>query len=298
MTEKQGTEKTAGDPQDAGGQAQIPRGSGFALAPPARAFPGFWQAVLLLVISSLLQVLLIIPFAIAGLMLNPAAMAVPVLVATAVVAATGFKLTRARFGEVFPFAPVGWTVLFALLLAVAGLFVLRLDIAKILTWISPPPSWFSRFLKEMVGSPGLWGSLAAGGLAIPFAEEILYRGLILHGFVRRYGAAKAIVVSAFLFALMHGNPWQSVTAFILAVLLAWCVIRTRSLIPCIFAHMVNNSIGFMLIALKVQLPGETADAAAGIVFHPWWLNGAALLTTALGLFLLFQKFNFGVRHPK
>jgi hypothetical protein len=252
------------------------------IKPSERPFPGFWQAVLLVVIVSILQAFLSLPFVIVGLFRHPAALAIPILAATAAVVAVGFKITRATFGEVFPFAAVRWQFLCALLLVIAGLFVLRLEIAKIMNWALPPPGWFSQFMKVMIGANrNPWGGFVAGAIVIPFAEEILYRGLILYGFLKRFGARKAIALSAFLFALMHGNPWQFVPALLIAVVLAWCLVRTGSLIPCLFGHMANNAIAYILAGLKVNLPGGTG-------LHPLWFDTAALLCACLGLWLLLR----------
>ena len=247
-----------------------------------RAFPGFWQAVLLVVIVSILQVFLSLPFVVVGQFGHPAALAIPILAATFAVVAVGFKITRAEFGEVFPFAAVRWQFLLALLLVIAGLFVLRLEIAKLMNWALPPPKWFSQFMKDVIGanrSP--WGSLVAGAVIFPFAEEILYRGLIFYGFLKRYGAKKAIVFSAFLFALMHGNPWQFIPALLIALVLAWCLVKTGSLIPCLLGHMTNNAIGYILVGFKVTLPG-------GAGLHPLWLDTGAFLCACLGFWLLVR----------
>jgi membrane protease YdiL (CAAX protease family) len=54
----------------------------------------------------------------------------------------------------------------------------------------------------------------------PVAEELFFRGLVLHGYARRYGLTKAVWGSAVLFAAFHLNPWQAVLALPLGLALA------------------------------------------------------------------------------
>ena len=76
-------------------------------------------------------------------------------------------------------------------------------------------------------------------------EEFALRGIVL-GSLRRYGNMFAVVMSAFLFGLMHGNIPQFVFAFILGIGLGLCVIISDSIWPAIAAHFLNN---FMSIVL-------------------------------------------------
>lgn len=49
----------------------------------------------------------------------------------------------------------------------------------------------------------------------PLLEEILYRGIILESFLKRYSPIQSIVFSSLLFALMHLNLYQSINVFLL-----------------------------------------------------------------------------------
>ncbi|HET9642130.1 MAG TPA: CPBP family intramembrane glutamic endopeptidase [Burkholderiaceae bacterium] len=59
--------------------------------------------------------------------------------------------------------------------------------------------------------------------------ELLFRGLILQGFLRRYRPAVSLFASALLFGLAHGNVHQFLVAFPLGLANGWLVWRTRSL---------------------------------------------------------------------
>ncbi|HEV8061032.1 MAG TPA: CPBP family intramembrane glutamic endopeptidase [Gemmataceae bacterium] len=54
---------------------------------------------------------------------------------------------------------------------------------------------------------------------------------------------RAILTSSLLFAIAHANVWPSpIALFVLAICLAWMACRTQSIIPCIVAHALFNSV--------------------------------------------------------
>lgn len=100
---------------------------------------------------------------------------------------------------------------------------------------------------------GGWSTAAVillGGLLIPFAEELLFRG-IGYSALRRYGLVVAILGSAAIFGLAHGFTVVLVAAFLLGVVNAWMVERSGSIWPAVAAHAVNNTILLSLAAVLV-----------------------------------------------
>lgn len=89
---------------------------------------------------------------------------------------------------------------------------------------------------------GFW-MLIYSILAAPILEECLFRGLI-YGSLRRYGKIFAVLISAFLFGLMHGNIIQFFTALLIGGLFAW--IRETYGLPCsILMHISNNAFAIL-----------------------------------------------------
>lgn len=88
----------------------------------------------------------------------------------------------------------------------------------------------------------------------PIAEECLFRGAITKTLLRSYSPTVAILLSGLLFGVIHINPAQIVSASLLGVLFAWLYYRTRSLIPTILLHVLNNSLSvyFMLNHLEKE----------------------------------------------
>lgn len=86
-------------------------------------------------------------------------------------------------------------------------------------------------------------------LLAPFAEELFFRGLgvrVLAGF----GAWTAIAVSAVVFGLVHGLLVALPTLVLFGAGLAWLRFRSRSLWPCVAAHVGYNGLGILLLILS------------------------------------------------
>jgi len=114
----------------------------------------------------------------------------------------------------------------------------------------------------------------------PVVEEMLFRGVVLRGFLQRYARWEAILLSAILFGFAHLNLYQFVAAFILGVIAGWLYERSRSLIPCIGLHAAYNS---ALVVLEwTQSPGGSSVADSSPLLN--WL--LALAAAAIGAQML------------
>ncbi len=81
-------------------------------------------------------------------------------------------------------------------------------------------------------------------IAAPIFEELIYRGIILDGLLKRYSAFTAILVSSILFGLIHLNPWQFVAGFIFGIFAGWIYYRTRNLTLTMILHAITNLVGY------------------------------------------------------
>lgn len=82
-------------------------------------------------------------------------------------------------------------------------------------------------------------SLLATAVVPPLVEEFACRGLVL-GILRKYGDGFAVLVSAILFGLMHGNFDQMPFAFTVGLVLGYIVVKTESLWLAVAVHAANN----------------------------------------------------------
>ena len=80
----------------------------------------------------------------------------------------------------------------------------------------------------------------------PIIEEVIFRGIILNGMLKRYNPSTAIIISSLLFALIHGNLHQGINAFLLALIIGCIYYKTHSLYLTIYCHFFNNTASFIL----------------------------------------------------
>lgn len=98
---------------------------------------------------------------------------------------------------------------------------------------------------SMIKSPMGFVALVLLG---PITEEIVFRGAILKSLsASSHNKWIAIAVSALLFAIVHFNPAQLLHAFLIGILLGWICIKTKSIVPCILIHIINNGTAFLFI---------------------------------------------------
>ena len=98
-------------------------------------------------------------------------------------------------------------------------------------------------------------SFLATAIVPAFMEEFACRGLIM-GILRRYGDGFAILMTAVVFGLMHGNFDQMPFAFMVGLALGFIVVQTNSLWIAIAVHSANN---FVSVAFSYLLSPLSAD---------------------------------------
>ena len=108
----------------------------------------------------------------------------------------------------------------------------------------------------------------------PLLEEMLFRGVVLRGFLARYPRWPAIVGSALLFGVAHLNVYQFLVGLVMGTLLGWLYERSRSLLPCVALHAAYN-LGWLAIADTKRQIGPL-DAPDWMMSLPVWAAAAAL----------------------
>ncbi|BEP34201.1 hypothetical protein GmRootV59_11740 [Variovorax sp. V59] len=125
------------------------------------------------------------------------------------------------------------------LLLVPGLMVVMTAVLNLLVFVAPLSAWEESMFSRM--ADGSIAATLAVCLMAPLLEEMLFRGIVLRGFLLRYSRWQAIVGSALLFGAAHLNIYQFVVGLVMGTVLGWLYERSRSLIPCIALHAAYNS---------------------------------------------------------
>ncbi|MBI5679681.1 MAG: CPBP family intramembrane metalloprotease [Methanobacterium sp.] len=156
-------------------------------------------------------------------------------------------------------------VVFAIIILSLGFTELRIYILStinpdILSYVPGSSTFYS--LKDSPMAPFLnFMEFIIGVLIAPIVEEFLFRGVMLHRFTVKWGIRTAVLVSSFIFGILHADI---LGAFLFGVVMCILYIRTGTIIVPIICHMLNN-----LIAYGTQMLGTFAPkvSKAGTVTH-------------------------------
>lgn len=173
--------------------------------------------------------------------------------------------------------PIAPASLALALVATLGADVVASQIDNGMRWLIPPGHSFGEFMS-LLGRASLPLVLATAVLVGPVCEELIFRGVLLRGFLENYGRRTAILLSSLLFAFIHLNPWQAVSGFFIGCLFAWFVARTGSILPAAAGHVMCNGIAAVAMRLNTGIPGITTEG-----FLPRWLGVLGVLVALAGI---------------
>lgn len=109
-----------------------------------------------------------------------------------------------------------------------------------LAWL---PNIMEQQFQDMMNS---WYGIFTIVIVAPVFEEIFFRGAILKALLNRFSPGKAIFISALIFGIIHFNPVQIIGAGLTGVVLGWMYYKTKSLVPVILVHIINNGLSVYL----------------------------------------------------
>ena len=98
---------------------------------------------------------------------------------------------------------------------------------------------------------GLIYGLIVFGLITPVAEEAMFRGVLYNSVRRYFGSELAIVITAVVFGLYHGNLTQFVYATLMGLLLAFVYERFHKLEAPIIIHVVANCVVYVVSRVEM-----------------------------------------------
>lgn len=113
-------------------------------------------------------------------------------------------------------------------------------------------------------------------IAAPVLEELLFRGIMLDGLLKKYTPVKSIVITSLLFGIVHLNPWQFVAGFIIGLFIGWIYYETKSVAYSIIIHATANLCGYLLRVFS------DADSLINNSFAEMYGGMANLIVISLG----------------
>lgn len=112
-------------------------------------------------------------------------------------------------------------------------------------------------------------------------EELVYRGAVLHA-LRPYGDGFAVTVSAALFGMGHTDPVTAPFAFLTGLVLGFVTVKSRSLLPSVLIHLLNNSYALLCGIISVE-------GSKSAVFAAEYIIPLVLIISGIAAFVLFVR---------
>ena len=154
----------------------------------------------------------------------------------------------------------------------------------------------------LVGTPA-WLLFLVIGILGPMNEEFIYRGIFYHSYGRTGRKLAAMLMSAFLFGVMHLNFNQMSYAVVVGILGVLLVEATGSILSSMILHIGINSYNVLVMIMQqdqlVAVNGDTQAllddtlAQLGVTYHQFLLveiavvGVVAVAMTALAALLLY-----------
>lgn len=156
----------------------------------------------------------------------------------------------------------------------------------------PMPEFMKKIFLELANQNGMFSFISIV-IAAPIMEELIFRGIILNGLLRRYSPVKSIIISSILFGIVHLNPWQFIGASIFGLFSGWVYYRTGKLTLSIIIHSVNNLfafIGMYFMDAETMMNAPVTELYGGLTYFILITIGA-ITVSIISVFLLKKEFN-------
>jgi len=107
---------------------------------------------------------------------------------------------------------------------------------------------------EQIEHIPLFGNTTFGYLSLvvsafvlaPLVEEIVFRGFILQGLLKKFTPLISILISSLLFAFLHFEFSSIIPLFIIGNILGWIYYKRNNLWDCLLFHAMNNGLALIV----------------------------------------------------
>lgn len=181
------------------------------------------------------------------------------------------------------FKPVSFDTLVNSVLLSISVIILFDALERIINKIVPTPDYIIDLGKIMQpdSAMGFIFLFLAVVIMAPIGEEMVFRGF-LQKFLEEYwkDITRAILISSLIFAMIHFNPYWTIQIYLLGIILGFLSWKTKSIIPSIILHSLNNGIAFILTIFN--------DSNLNFYF---WGDFISPIFIALAIYLLYYSIN-------
>lgn len=193
-----------------------------------------------------------------------------------------YLIRRKKLSEALMLCPVPAPTLLTAASLTPGLYFV-VSLALILL----PEAWTEGYAEASagIGSGTLVGLISVAVVA-PIVEEFIFRGLVMNRLSRVMPGWLAVVLSAAVFGMCHGNLVWFCYAFALGAVFGFIDLRAGSIWPSILSHVLFNLIG----QIGTFIP-ETEEGTEMLVFM------GVLLVAGIALPIINRKAIAALFHP-
>ena len=145
------------------------------------------------------------------------------------------NLSLKDMGIIKPIKPIAWIL--GIIVALIPMFLMIVLNCGNLDTMFPPKTSLTICITQTIYY----------FLIVAPSEEIIFRGFLLENFNKNYNENISILLTSFVFALVHvynGSIMNVVIAFVISLL--YCKVKfnsnNRSIFPCMFGHAINDSL--------------------------------------------------------
>lgn len=149
------------------------------------------------------------------------------------------------------------------------------------------PSEYLDKLQDSIGTGG-W-AIVTSVVAAPILEEVLFRGILQESLTEKLGGWRGVLAASAVFGIVHIIPQQMINAFFIGIILGYIYIKTRSLLPVILIHAINNALAFIQIAVFGDRGHVTTREAVGNDTVYWIIYGICCAVFIVALVNLHRQ---------
>lgn len=149
-----------------------------------------------------------------------------------------------RFSKSYWISIIGWTL---------TLIIISILLAIIIDWLFEIGTNNSKTdsLVTRLSTINIIIAFISAAIVSPIYEEIFYRGFLYRFFRSKYGLLTGMLISSFIFMIVHIPTFNSLPyTFLAGLVFAWTYEKTQSIYPAMIIHGLFNGIAVVLTALQ------------------------------------------------
>jgi sodium transport system permease protein len=198
---------------------------------------------------------------------------------------------------------IAWSEPRFIILAVALVLALNPlvnELKPVVEWLFPISSVIKVSLSQVLSQvPNLAVTIGVFALVPAICEEFAFRGFILSALERDHRTRSAILLSALMFGFLHvllSLFQQLLNATLLGIVLGLLAVRSRSILPGLIFHFLNNAIAVSHEHLvkaswaRSLVPWIYRKPELGL-YHVGWIAMSAMVSASLLFYLWRLKFD-------